>query len=190
MKTCTIGFGEASHDERGYARILAERYGTDHAEKVLPPDSLSANTGLLDRVAALYDEPFADMSAVPTFRVCGVARERVTVALSGDGGDEAFGGYRRYRWHMREHAVRSLVPAALRGPLFGTLARLYPEDGLGAAVPAGQGDTFGELALAAVGAYFNNVTVLGDARAPAALRATRSRPNCRAITPAPCWRTW
>jgi asparagine synthase (glutamine-hydrolysing) len=159
VKTCTIGFGEASHDERGYARTLAERYRTDHTEKVLPPDSLSA--GLLDQVAAIYDEPFADMSAVPTYRVCGVARGKVTVALSGDGGDEAFAGYRRYRFHLREHAIRAAVPAGIRGPLFGTLARLYPKLDWAPRVLRAKA-TFAELAEDAAGAYFNSMAMIRD----------------------------
>lgn len=161
VKTCTIGFGESSHDERGYARILASRYHTDHSERVLPPDSLTTNTGLLDHVAALYDEPFADMSAVPTYRVCGVARERVTVALSGDGGDEAFAGYRRYRWHVREHAVRSFLPQGLRGPLFSAMASIYPKLDWAPRFLRAKA-TLSELALNASGAYFNNMTLIGD----------------------------
>jgi asparagine synthase (glutamine-hydrolysing) len=159
VKTCTIGFGESSHDERGYARTLARRYGTDHTEKVLPPDSLSG--GLLDRVAAIYDEPFADMSAIPTYRVCSVARERVTVALSGDGGDEAFAGYMRYLFHTREHAIRNAVPAGIREPLFGALARAYPKLDWAPRMFRAKA-TFMELAQGAVGAYFNNMAMIRD----------------------------
>lgn len=159
VKTCTIGFGESSYDERAYARTLASRYATDHTEKILPPDSLSA--GLLDKVAAIYDEPFADMSAIPTYRVCGVARERVTVALSGDGGDEAFAGYRRYLFHTREHAIRGLLPSGIRGPLFSTLARIYPKLDWAPRMFRAKA-TFGELAQDAVGAYFNNMAMIRD----------------------------
>lgn len=162
VKTCTIGFGESSHDERGYARTLAARYHTDHTERVLPPDSLTTNAGLLDQVAALYDEPFADMSAVPTYRVCSVAREKVTVALSGDGGDEAFAGYRRYRWHVREHAVRALLPQGLRGPLFSAIAGIYPKMDWAPRFLRAKA-TLSELALDAVGAYFNNMALIRDA---------------------------
>jgi asparagine synthase (glutamine-hydrolysing) len=161
VKTCTIGFGESSHDERGYARKLAERYRTDHRERVLPPDSLSPGSGLLDRISSVYDEPFADMSALPTYRVCGVAREQVTVALSGDGGDEAFGGYRRYRFHVREHMARRLMPQSVRGPLFSTLARLYPQLDRAPRFLRAK-NTFAELAQDAVGAYFTNMAVASD----------------------------
>lgn len=161
VKTCTIGFGESSHDERGYARTLAERYRTDHVERVLPPDSLSPGSGLLDRISNVYDEPFADMSALPTYRVCGIAREQVTVALSGDGGDEGFGGYRRYRFHMREHGVRRLMPQAVRGPLFSALARYYPQLDRAPRFLRAK-NTFAELAQDAVGAYFTNIAVASD----------------------------
>jgi asparagine synthase (glutamine-hydrolysing) len=75
----------------------------------------------------MFDEPFADASALPTLRVCQLARERVTVALSGDGADEAFAGYRRQVFHHHEERVRGLLPQGLRGPVFGGLGRLYPK---------------------------------------------------------------
>jgi asparagine synthase (glutamine-hydrolysing) len=159
VKTCTIGFGEASHDERGYARILAERYGTDHVERVVSPDSLTADPLLLDRIAATYDEPFADNSALPTYRVCQIARERVTVVLSGDGGDEAFAGYRRYLWHVREDKVRRLLPNGVRAPLFGTLGRVYPQLAWAPRVFRAR-STLRDLGLAAADAYFNNVAAV------------------------------
>jgi asparagine synthetase B (glutamine-hydrolysing) len=102
---------------------MADRYRTNHHVKEVDPNSFD----LLDRLAGIYDEPFGDSSAIPTFRVCAMAREGVTVALSGDGGDEVFAGYRRYRWHCFEERVRGVVPAALRGPLFGMLGALYPK---------------------------------------------------------------
>jgi len=160
VKTCTIGFGEGSHDERAYARAMAQRYGTDHVEKVIEPGFM-ADTGLLDRVATAYDEPFADSSAIPTYQVCAAARESVTVALSGDGGDEAFGGYRRYRWHMREHTVRTLVPSWLRGPVFGLLADVYPQLAWAPRFLRAR-TTFRELAQSPAGAYLNNIAVIAD----------------------------
>jgi asparagine synthase (glutamine-hydrolysing) len=75
----------------------------------------------------MFDEPFADASALPTWRVCQLARENVTVALSGDGADEAFAGYRRQVFHAHEERARSFLPQALRGPVFGTLGRLWPK---------------------------------------------------------------
>jgi asparagine synthase (glutamine-hydrolysing) len=82
---------------------------------------------VIEKLAWHYDEPFADSSAVPTYYVSQIARQNVTVALSGDGGDENFAGYRRYYFDMRENSVRNLVPGSLRGLIFGSLGRLYPK---------------------------------------------------------------
>jgi len=123
VKTCSIGFDVAALDETGYARQVAARYGTDHHARTVSPDDF----GAIDALAAMFDEPFADASALPTWRVCQLARETVTVALSGDGADEAFAGYRRQRFHAHEDRLRRILPGALRGPLFGTLGALYPK---------------------------------------------------------------
>ncbi|MBM4389412.1 MAG: asparagine synthetase B, partial [Deltaproteobacteria bacterium] len=93
VKTFTAGFNEADFDERPAARALAEHYKTEHTELLVRPDP----AGIVDRIVNMYDEPFADSSAMPTWLICRAAREHVTVALTGDGGDEAFGGYDRYR---------------------------------------------------------------------------------------------
>lgn len=123
VETCSIGFDQADHDETRHARLIAERFATRHRERMVAPDDF----GLVDTLVHAFDEPFADASALPTYRVCELARERVTVALSGDGADEAFAGYRRYRFHAAEERVRGLVPAHLRERVFGTLGRLYPK---------------------------------------------------------------
>ncbi|MXO74150.1 amidotransferase 1, exosortase A system-associated [Altererythrobacter aerius] len=123
VRTCSIGFDEASLDETGYARQVAERFGTDHRERMVS----SGDFDHLDTLAGMFDEPFADASALPTWRVCELARETVTVALSGDGADEAFAGYRRHRFHAGEERVRSLLPRALRGRAFGALGRAWPK---------------------------------------------------------------
>ncbi|MCP4212648.1 MAG: asparagine synthase (glutamine-hydrolyzing), partial [Halieaceae bacterium] len=110
VNTCAIGFDVPQFNETDFARQVANRYGTNHLERVVASDDFD----LLDTLAALYDEPYADSSAIPTYRVCQLARERVTVALSGDGGDEHFAGYRRYRWHMNEERMRNLLPLGIR----------------------------------------------------------------------------
>ena len=99
------------------------RYRTNHHVETVQSDDFD----LIDTLARLYDEPYADSSAIPTYRVCQLARKHVTVALSGDGGDETFGGYRRYRLHLMEERMRSALPAAIRQPLFGLLGRVYPK---------------------------------------------------------------
>ncbi len=105
VKTFTIGFGDPRFDETRYARMVAERYGTDHEEYVVEPDALA----VLPRLVWHYGEPFADPSAIPTYYVSEMARRKVTVALNGDGGDEAFLGYSRYR-AMRHLAQLDRLP--------------------------------------------------------------------------------
>lgn len=123
VKTCTIGFDEADHDERRHAAAIAARFATEHREKIVAADDVA----LIDTLVAAFDEPFADASALATYRVCQLARETVTVALSGDGADEALAGYRRYRFQAAEERVRALLPTGLRASLFGTLGRHYPK---------------------------------------------------------------
>lgn len=123
VKTCTIGFDEAGHDETAYARQIAERFATAHRTRTVAADDFA----LIDTLVAAFDEPFADASALPTYRVCELARESVTVALSGDGADEAFAGYRRHKFFAAEERVRGLLPEGFRRGLFGTLGQLYPK---------------------------------------------------------------
>ncbi|GGE72559.1 XrtA/PEP-CTERM system amidotransferase [Sphingomonas prati] len=123
VQTCSIGFDSAGYDETRYARIVADRFATDHRERTVA----AGDFGLIDTLVAAYDEPFADASALPTYRVCELARETVTVALSGDGADEAFAGYRRHAFHAAEERVRGLIPARLREPVFGRLGAAYPK---------------------------------------------------------------
>ncbi|MGH6902914.1 MAG: asparagine synthase (glutamine-hydrolyzing), partial [Geminicoccaceae bacterium] len=113
VRTFAIGFREPKHDEAPFARQIAAHIGTDHTELYVgPEDSLA----LVPELPAIYDEPFADPSQVPTALVCRLARGGVTVALSGDGGDESFAGYRRYRFHAMEERLRALLPLSIRKP--------------------------------------------------------------------------
>src|SRR5215471_3406987 len=156
VSTFSISFGTKGWDESIYAAKIAERYGTDHHVSPVDPNSFD----LLDRLATIYDEPFGDSSAIPTFRVCATARENVTVALSGDGGDEVFAGYRRYRWHCFEERVRRVVPAGLRRAFFGAAGALYPKlDWAPRALRAKA--TLQELARETVEAYFSSVSICG-----------------------------
>ena len=122
VETCTIGFDAAGHDESGEAQAIAERFATRHRARTVSADDY----GLLDTLTDAFDEPFADASAIGTYRVSELAREQVTVALSGDGADEAFAGYRRYRFHAAEERVRALMPAPLRRAA-GAMGRVYPK---------------------------------------------------------------
>jgi len=123
VQTCSIGFDVGELDETTYAQKVAEKFGTSHEARIVGQDDFDAT----DQLAMMFDEPFADASALPTWRVCQLAREKVTVALSGDGADEAFAGYRRQVFHHNEERVRSLLPAGVRGSLFGTLGNLWPK---------------------------------------------------------------
>ena len=93
VKTFSIGFSPRKYDETRYARMVVQRYATEHQELVVEPDAVA----VLPRLVWYYGEPFADPSAIPTYYVSQVARRKVTVALNGDGGDECFFGYNRYR---------------------------------------------------------------------------------------------
>lgn len=123
VRSCSIGFDVVEVDETSHARQVAELFGTDHRERIVAADDIAE----VDRIAAIFDEPFADASALPTLRVCELARETVTVALSGDGADEAFGGYRRQLFQAREEAARAVLPQALRRPIFGALGAIWPK---------------------------------------------------------------
>ena len=126
VRTFSVGFEDKRYDERRYARIISERYGTIHEELLLEPDA----TLLLPRLVEAYDEPFGDTSALPTFLVCEHARRFVTVALAGDGGDEIFGGYERYRAHALAGRLgcipRVVTGAASRGLRLLPAARTEP----------------------------------------------------------------
>lgn len=122
VKTFCIGFDEAGYDERAYARMVAERYDTDHYEMVVRPNAAA----ILPLLAWHYNEPFADPSAIPTYYVAQIARQHVTVALNGDGGDESFLGYTRYLQCLQTEWI-SRLPRALR-QLASHLLQTIPPD--------------------------------------------------------------
>ncbi len=122
VNTCSISFGDPAFNESSYADQIAQQFGTQHTVEQVDAHEFS----LLDRLGEVYDEPYADSSALPTYRVCELAHRQVKVALSGDGGDENFAGYTRYRWHMDEDRMRHIAPLGLRKPLFGFLGSVYP----------------------------------------------------------------
>jgi len=100
VKTFSIGFRDAKFNEAPFARLVAQKFGTEHHELILEPDVL----GTVEELTRCLDEPFGDSSMLPTYYVCRVARQHVTVALSGDGGDELFAGYERYRVHLYDRS--------------------------------------------------------------------------------------
>jgi len=157
VQTCSIAFADPAYDESQYAEQVAQRYGTDHYREQVDPDDFA----LLEQLGELYDEPFADSSALPTYRVCELARRKVTVALSGDGGDESLAGYRRYRHHLAEERLRRPLPLGLRRPLFGTLAQWYPKADWAPRVFRAKA-TFQALARDTVTGYFQGVGILRD----------------------------
>lgn len=157
VNTFSIGFGNPNVDELSLAKSHANRYRTNHFEHVVDP----IEPGLFDKVADAYDEPFSDSSAMPTYQVCKMARQHATVALSGDGGDEVFAGYRRYQWHLQEEKVRSMLPDGIRRPVFRTLAHLYPKLDWAPRIVRFK-NTFQELAEDRAGAYFISLSVIND----------------------------
>jgi len=123
IKTASIGFSEDKFNELPFAREIAEQYKTHHHEKVVDADCLD----VLEKLVWHFDEPFADSSAIPTYYVSQIAREKVTVALSGDGGDENFAGYRRYLFDSAENRMRGVFPEWFRKNVIGGIAHLYPK---------------------------------------------------------------
>ncbi len=158
VRTCAMGFPDPKYDETAYAQMVADRYATDHYREVVEVEAVD----LVDRLALAYGEPFADPSSLPTYRVSKLARSRVTVALSGDGGDEAFAGYRRYPFHMREEAVKAKLPASLRRLIFGPMAWAYPRANWAPRMFRAKA-TFEALATDRAAGYFRAITVLPDA---------------------------
>jgi asparagine synthase (glutamine-hydrolysing) len=157
VKTCSIAFGDKAFNESEYAQRVATRYATDHRVREVDPNDFD----LIEKLSGLYDEPFADSSAMPTYRVCELAREQVIVALSGDGGDENLAGYRRQRWHMNEEAIRSRIPSWLRRGVFGPAGAVYPKLDWAPRVLRAK-STLQALARDSIDAYQHSVSVVPD----------------------------
>ena len=123
VKSYSIGFHQAGYDEANHARAVADHLGTDHTEQYVEErDAID----LIPQMGALFDEPFADSSQIPTLMVCMLARQDVVVALSGDGGDELFGGYERYAWATRLWTRLSKVPLSARKAMAMGLVAIPP----------------------------------------------------------------
>ena len=155
--TCSIGFNEPRYDESRFASLVAMQKQTDHKSERVEASDYS----LLETLVDLYDEPYADSSAIPTYRVCELARKHVTVALSGDGGDENYIGYRRYRLFAIEERLRSIFPEGFRNSVFGFLGEYYPKLDWAPRVFRGK-TTFQALARDAAGAYLHGVSIFPE----------------------------
>jgi asparagine synthase (glutamine-hydrolysing) len=167
VRTCSIGFDDAALDESSHAEKVAGLFATDHFSRVVDPNDF----GAIDDLATMFDEPFADASALPTWRVCQLAREKVTVALSGDGADEALAGYRRQVFHAREEQARAVLPSALRRPVFGALGAVWPKADW-APQPLRAKSTFQSLAADGAAGYARALSIL-----PPELRETLYSPD-------------
>ena len=155
VNTCAIGFDVPTFNETEFAQQVADRYQTNHQVKVISQNDFE----LIDQLPDLYDEPYADSSAMPTYRVCQMARQQVTVALSGDGGDEVFAGYRRYNMHLHEDSVRNTLPLSLRKAIFGPLGQWYPKLDWAPKFLRAK-TTFQSMAMDSVQGYHNSISIL------------------------------
>ena len=163
LDACTMAFDDPTLDESDLAALVAERYGARHHVETVSADSMAD----LDPLAGAYGEPFADASALPTLRLCTLARRHVKVALSGDGGDEIFAGYRRYPHHLAEERLKARIPGAVARGLFGPLASAWPALQNGPRILRAK-STLESLATDAMGGLFR-ATAIMDERARDAL---------------------
>ena len=153
VTTCSIGFEEEEYNEAGFARQVARQFGSEHHEQIVRPRAVE----VLDKLVWHYDEPFADSSAIPTYYVSKVARQYVTVALGGDGGDENYAGYRRYMLDQYENQLRGYLPLGVRSAVFGPLGNLYPAMAWAPRVFRAKA-TFQSLSRTPLEGYFNSIS--------------------------------
>ena len=158
VNTCSISFGDPKFNESQFAAKVAERYHTAHRVEQVDPEDFS----LINKLAGIYDEPYADSSALPTYRVCELAKKQATVVLSGDGGDENLAGYRRYRWHTYEDRMRTILPDTIRKPLFGFMGQVYPKADWAPKIFRAK-STFESIARDSLEGYFHSVSVNSNA---------------------------
>ena len=178
VATHTIGFSDSGFDETPVARAVAGHFQTDHHEYIVEPDA----SDVLEKIAWHFDEPLADSSALPTWYVCKNTRQSVTVALSGDGGDEAFGGYTfRYVPHVWESSLRDAIPPMLRSLIFGPLGSIWPSS---ARLPKALRlkTIFRNLAVGNAEAFYHDLSVL-RAQERAAIYSGGFSENLRGFTP-------
>jgi asparagine synthase (glutamine-hydrolysing) len=154
VTTCSIGFGVKEYNETEYAQQIAKLFASDHHESIVHPSAID----VVNKLAWHFDEPFADSSAVPTYYVSKVAREHVTVALGGDGGDESFAGYRRYLFDYYENRLRQYVPGWMRRGIFGPLGKYYPPLAAAPRVFRAKA-TLQSLSRTPLEGYFNSVSI-------------------------------
>jgi asparagine synthase (glutamine-hydrolysing) len=175
VKTFSIGFPEREFDEVEHARAVAERFGTDHHEFVVEPDALS----IMPKLARHYGEPYADPSAIPSFYLAEMTKRHVTVALNGDGGDESFAGYSRYRANRMLGWLRSEA-APLRG--LGALARRVPEGARDNSARARARRILGTAGMTPAARYVTWMSPFPDERRRALLRPDFAAPEEDAAT--------
>ena len=157
LDACTMAFEDTAFDESDLAAKVAAQYGARHHIETVREDAMAD----LDPLGIAYSEPFADASALPTMQLCHLAAKHVKVALSGDGGDELFAGYRRYPHHTAEERLKSRIPGAVSRGLFGPLARAYPAMPNAPRVLRAK-STFESLATDAMGGLFRATAIMRE----------------------------
>lgn len=157
LNACTMAFEDSAFDESDLAAKVAAQYGARHHIETVREDAMAD----LDPLGTAYSEPFADASALPTMQLCRLAAKHVKVALSGDGGDELFAGYRRYPHHLTEERLKARIPGAMSRGLFGPLAKAYPALSSGPKIFRAK-STLESLATDAMGGLFRATAIMKE----------------------------